>query len=280
MSERLASFHNDGFSFDVCDDGPLDGPVIVALHGFPQTSTTWSAVTPHLSAAGYRVVAPDQRGYSAKARPGDVSAYRLDRLAADALALADAAGAGRFHVLGHDWGGGVGWQLASRHANRVSSLAVVSTPHPGALMAAMRGRQLVRSWYIAAFQLPAVPERVLLARDGALLRRLLGSTGMRPDRVAESVKLLSEPGAARGMINWYRAMRSPGSTGPGVVTIPTLYVWSDGDTALGRTAATKTARWVRGPYRFEVLRGVSHWIPDDRPAELARLVLDHLERAA
>lgn len=276
MAEPITTFSNDGFDFDVLDHGPADGPVIIALHGFPQTSTSWAALTPRLTAAGFRVLAPDQRGYSPRARPREASAYRLDRLAGDVLALADAAGAHRFHVLGHDWGGAVAWQLASRHADRVSTVSVASTPHPRAMVEAMRGTQFVKSWYMWAFQLPWLPERAVLAGDAALLRRMMSSTGMPRPRVDESAALLREPGAARGAINWYRAMRSRGAPGPGRIRIPTLYVWSDRDAALGRVAATKTQKWVTGPYRFEILEGVSHWIPDERPGELADLVLEHI----
>jgi pimeloyl-ACP methyl ester carboxylesterase len=276
MPDRLRNFTHDGLLFDVLDDGPRAGDVVIALHGFPQLSSCWDAVTPVLTAAGYRVLAPDQRGYSPGARPRRPAAYRLDRLAGDVLALADAAGAQRFHVLGHDWGGGVAWYLASRHRDRVRTLSVVSTPHPRALIKAMLGRQLARAWYMAPFQLPGLPEYLLRARGGALPRKLLARSGMRAERRVESAKLLAEPGAATGALNWYRGMRSRGVTGPGKITVPTLYVWSDADTAFGRAAATGTARWVTGPYRFEVLEGVSHWIPDERPVQLGRLVVAHL----
>ncbi|MGI8880572.1 MAG: alpha/beta fold hydrolase [Jatrophihabitans sp.] len=276
MGEGLTTFSNDGFDFDVLDDGSLDGPVVIALHGFPQTSTSWEAVTPRLTAAGFRVLAPDQRGYSPRARPRESSAYRLDRLAGDVIALADAAGAETFHVLGHDWGGAVAWQLASRHADRVSTVSVASTPHPRAMVESMRGKQFFKSWYMWAFQIPWLPERAVQARDGALLRRMMTSAGMNRTRVDEATALFAEPGAARGAINWYRAMRARGAPGPGRIRIPALYVWSDRDAALGRLAATRTEKWVTGPYRFEVLEGVSHWIPDDRPEELADLVLAHI----
>ena len=164
---RLTGFASDSLSFTVRDVGPIDGPVVIALHGFPQTSASWDLVAPLLADAGYRVLAPDQRGYSTGARPRAVRAYRMDRLTADVLALADAAGAERFHLLGHDWGAAVSWALASRHADRVASLSAVSVPHPAALARALRGRQALRSWYIAAFQLPWLPERLLRLRSGA-----------------------------------------------------------------------------------------------------------------
>lgn len=274
MSARLSEYSHDGLTFDVRDSGPLDGPVVVALHGFPQTSRSWAGVTPHLTRAGRRVLAPDQRGYSPRARPRAVAAYALPHLVGDVLALADAAGAERFDVLGHDWGGGVAWALAAGHPDRVRSLTVASTPHPRALVAAMPHGQALRSWYMAAFQLPWLPERLL--GEPRVVRRLLGSMDT-PDVDAVQT-LLADRDAARATLGWYRAAARSvlRGGGPGPVAVPTTYVWSDGDPALGRWAAERTRGWVSGDYRFEVLEGVSHWIPDERPEVLARLALERM----
>jgi pimeloyl-ACP methyl ester carboxylesterase len=271
---RLTRFTSEGLAFDVRDTGPLDGPVVLALHGFPQTSTSWAGVTPLLTGAGYRVLAPDQRGYSPEARPQAVSAYTMSHLCGDALALADAAGAGRFHVLGHDWGAAVGWALAANWPERVQTLTAVSVPHPAAFVRSMLGTQALRSWYMAFFQLPVLPELLFRVREGAGLRPLLRAIA-HPDPDA-AVRLLGDPRTATGAVNWYRALRKRADLSVGAVRVPTLYVWSDGDVALGRRAAEDTAAWVRGPYRFEVLSGASHWIPEEHPAELGALVLSHL----
>jgi pimeloyl-ACP methyl ester carboxylesterase len=272
--QRLTRFHSEGLTFDVRDTGPLDGPVVLALHGFPQTSASWSGVTPLLTGAGYRVLAPDQRGYSAQARPQGVSAYTMSHLCGDALALADAAWADRFHVLGHDWGAAVAWALAASRPERVQTLTAVSVPHPAAFVRSLLGTQALRSWYMALFQLPVLPELLFRARDGAGLRPLLRGIA-HPDPDA-AVRLLADRRTATGAVNWYRALRKPADLSVGPVRVPTLYVWSDGDVALGRRAAEDTAGWVRGPYRFEVLSGASHWIPEEHPAELGGLVLAHL----
>ena len=271
---RVTAFASAGFSFAARDDGPIDGPVVIALHGFPQTSASWSRVTPLLVEAGYRVLAPDQRGDSAGARPQDVGSYGMGSLTADVLALADAASADRFHLLGHDWGAAVAWTLAGRSADRVASLSAVSVPHPAALSRALAGQQALRSWYIGLFQLPRIPEWLLRVRGGAFARRLLGGTGMRS--VDDAVRLLADPRTATGALNWYRAVRLRGQPHAGRIRVPTLFVWSDRDTAIGRRAAEGAADFVRAPYRFEVLTGASHWIPEDRPGELAALVLAHL----
>lgn len=274
MSEPLTRYDHAGFRFDVLDAGPRDGPVVIALHGFPQTATSWRHVSPRLTAYGRRVLAPDQRGYSSGARPQSVSGYRLDTLAGDVLALADAAGADRFDVLGHDWGGAVAWYLASRHADRIRTATIASTPHPRAWRAALPHGQALRSWYMGLFQLPRLPEWLLRAGGGTVARRMLAGMDT-PDQDAV-LSLLSDPATARATLNWYRAAFRPGAPGPGRVPVPTTFVWSDRDPALGRYAAEATAGWVDGDYRFVVLTGVSHWIPEERPEDLARLALDRM----
>lgn len=276
MTRPLTTFSNDGLRFQVHDWGPLDGRTVIALHGFPQTSTSMAAVATRLGAEGVRVLAPDQRGYSPEGRPSDVAAYRMDRLAADILALADAASLDRFDVLGHDWGGAVAWHLAARHSDRVRTVSVASTPHPAALMAAFKGPQALRSWYMLAFQLPWLPETLLGAAGGALSARSLARSGAADP--AAMGRLLSDRRTATGAINWYRAMRLRDTPSTGRISVPALYVWSDGDFALGRQAAEATRKFVDGDYTFVELAGVSHWIPDERPDDLAEAVLAHFER--
>ncbi len=276
MTQRLTAYAHDGLTFDVRDTGPLDGPVVIALHGFPQTSASWGPVAERLADAGRRVLAPDQRGYSPGARPAAVSAYAMPALVGDVLALADAAGAERFDLLAHDWGGAVAWALAAAHPGRVRTLTVASTPHPRALVAAMRHGQALRSWYMGAFQLPWLPERLLGdARTGVRLLSVMGTP--HPEQVQA---FLATPGAAHGALAWYRAffrsIADRGSATVAAVRVPTTYVWSDGDPALGRWAAEHTGEWVDADYRFAVLEGVSHWIPDEAPGQLADLALERI----
>jgi pimeloyl-ACP methyl ester carboxylesterase len=247
------------------------------LHGFPGTGETWSAQVAALEAEGFRAVAPDQRGYAASNRPSDRDAYRLDALVADALAFIDATGDDAVHLVGHDWGGAVAWALAARHPERVRSLTVVSTPHPGAFRRSLLGTQLLRSGYMAFFRTPWLPERLMLAGDGAVLRTMLERSGLPHDAAVRYVERMREPGALTAALNWYRALSpSSGSSAIGRITVPTLYVWSTRDAALGRAAAERTRDWVDGPYRFEVLEGVSHWIPETAPDRLNRLLLEHV----
>ena len=274
MTTRLTKFDHEGYRFDVCDSGPVTGPVIIALHGFPQLGSCWAAVTPPLTAAGYRVLAPDQRGYSPRARPRSIRAYTTEHLAADVLALAEAAGTDTFHLLGHDWGAAVAWLIASEYPNKVRTLTAVSVPHPAAFRAALAGTQLIRSLYMLFFQIPALPEYALRVGNGGFLRWAMTSTGS--TYTDDAVRLMADPRAATAALNWYRALRFSFGFRPAKVHVPTLYVWSDRDVALGRRGATGTQKWVDGPYQFTTLAGVSHWIPQERPNELAELILAHL----
>jgi pimeloyl-ACP methyl ester carboxylesterase len=273
----------DGLALDVLDEGPRRGEAVVLLHGFPQDSRCWAEVTPTLHRAGLRTLAPDQRGYSPGARPDDVSAYRVSTLAADVLAVMDAAGLASAHVVGHDWGGAVAWYLGAQHADRVDSLTVVSTPHPSALAHSMvRSLQPLRSWYTLAVQLPVLPELLLAHTLGPALR-LSGLPAALADRYA---RRFSDPSALRGPLAWYRAAgrRPPWQlVGPGGgssdVGVPTTYVWGSHDPALGRAAAEATGEHVWGDYLFVEL-DAGHWLPELNPDEVAGAVLDRVRHTA
>lgn len=270
-------FARDGLLFDVRDGGPADGDPVVLLHGFPQDATAWTAVAGRLHAAGLRTLAPDQRGYSPGARPAGRGDYRIRELTGDVLALLDAAGLGRAHVVGHDWGGIVAWALAARHPERVRSLTALSVPHPAAMARAMvTGGQALRSSYVALFQLPVLPERLLLAGGGAALRRLLLAGGLPPERAEHYVRRMREPGALSAALAWYRALPLDAGAAAGPVRVPTLHLWSTRDPALGRAATEGTRRFVDAPYRLEVLDGVAHFVPELAPDRVADLVAAHV----
>lgn len=289
-------FERDGLTFDVDDRGPEDGEVVILLHGWPQDRRAWDRVTPLLVEAGLRTLAPDLRGYSPGARPARVADYDIEELVGDVVALADAAGAERVHVVGHDWGGALAWAFASRHPDRTASLVVLATPHPSAMAWAFRhGDQARRSWYMPVFALPVLPALVMRRATGALLRR----TGLPDDLARPYAERMARPGAAQGSLNWYRAgnplrqmlgrprrggldrmaRRAKGATR----VVPTTYVWGSRDPALGRDAALRTGVVVRRAaeqagvdpdeaYRFvEVDEG--HWLPEKRPREVAEAIL-------
>jgi pimeloyl-ACP methyl ester carboxylesterase len=272
--ERL-ELAGGAFVFDARADGPEAGELVFLLHGFPQTSYCWRRQLPALAAAGYRAVAPDQRGYSPRARPTDVADYRVDHLVADVLDWAAALDADRFHLVGHDWGGAVAWQVAGRHPDRLRTLTVLSTPHPQAMHDSIRhGEQRDKSGYMQFFKTPEA-EAFFLADDAAGLRTLYEASDLGPES-AEYLRALLEPGALTGALNWYRGADIGLVQGLGPITVPTMYIWSTADPALGREAAEATAACVEGPYRFEVLEGVGHWIAELVPDETNRLLIEHL----
>ncbi|SHL49897.1 Pimeloyl-ACP methyl ester carboxylesterase [Pseudonocardia thermophila] len=262
--------------FDVHTWGPDDGVPVLLLHGFPQTGRSWEAVATLLAADGFRCIAPDQRGYSPGARPPRRRDYVLPELVADAIAvLDDVVGPGsRAHVVGHDWGAAVAWSLAARDPERVATLTAVSVPPPRAfLRSLLTSRQGLASWYMYVFQLPRLPER-LLGAPGRL-RALLRRTGLPPAAADRDAAALADPDRLTAALNWYRALfLAPPSFGA-KVSVPTRFVWSTGDTALTRQSTLHAQAEVTGPYEFVELPGVSHWIPDEVPEQLAEIVATH-----
>ncbi len=273
-------------TFNAAARGEPGAPLVLMLHGFPQTSHTWRYQLEPLAAAGCYAVAPDQRGYSPGARPDGIAAYATENLVADAISMMETLGYRRAHVVGHDWGGQLSWLLAAHHPDRVESLTVLSRPHPQAFLAAMRSdpAQSERSKHHRAFQDPA-SARLLLEDDARRLRGLFGGQGVaRADQDAY-LQILGDEAALDAAINWYRAPLLAGGDQPlapkntPAVSVPTLYVWGDADATVGRTAAEGTSAFVTGPYRFEVLPGVGHFVTDQAGTRVTELLLEHLRRA-
>lgn len=271
MSDRITSYARDGLVFDVTDTGPIDGDPVVLLHGFPQRASSWSSVSPLLHAAGLRTLAPDQRGYSPGARPHRRRDYRLPLLVDDVVALVERIGR-PVHLVGHDWGAVVGWMVAAHHPSLVRTWTAVSVGHPAAFFRSfVTSDQLRRSWYMAMFQLPRLPERVLAQPRG---EGMLRAGGMTPEMVERFRSEIVADGASRGGLSWYRALPlADPRFAYTKVSVPATMVWSDGDVALGRDGAEGSRSWVTGPYSFVELPGVSHWVPEEEPQALADAVL-------
>ena len=269
------------FTFDVRTAGPEDGEAVILLHGFPQTSYEWRHQIRALAAAGFRVVAPDQRGYSPGARPADVADYALPLLVQDVIDLSDAVGAERFHIVGHDWGAVVAWGVAVAARDRVITANPVSVPHPDAFARVLNDPascQPEASSYFDVFVQPD-SEDAFLADDQALLRGIYA--GIDSEAVDEYVRVLGSKQALGAALNWYRAnIGDRNLQGPalGSVEVPTMFTWSDGDTALCIDGALLTEEYVTGPYRFEVLEGVNHWIPDLAAEAMSTLLVEHTSR--
>lgn len=265
---RLTEYSRGPFTFDVIDSGPEDGEPVVLLHGFPQRATAWTQVSEHLHGSGLRTYALDQRGYSPRARPTSRFDYRVSELVADVVGLIDQIGR-PVHLVGHDWGAIVAWEVAGRHPDRLASLTAVSVPHAGAFKRALAtSSQGAKSWYMAMFQLPMVPERILRNRSSA--EKFLRGGGMTAQMFEDFMTNIVQDGALRGGIGYYRSLPLSMSEGMGqMVRVPTTFVWSDRDAFLGRKGAEDTRKWVTADYSFEVIEGGTHWLPDRNAEELA-----------
>jgi pimeloyl-ACP methyl ester carboxylesterase len=268
-------------SFDALAAGEPGAPLVLLLHGFAESMHCWRAQVEALAGAGYRAIAPSQRGYSPGARPdvGDTANYHIDRLMDDAMAIGKAAGYGerRFHLAGHDWGGSISWALADRYPERIASLTVLSRPHPNAFnraLLATDGEQAQRSRHHRWFLEPDAAD-VVLADDAKWLRARLSANGVPADAIARHLSVLGNKAAMEAALAWYRARGAiRGPLGP--IRVPTLYIWGDADDTVGRVAAEGTVDFVSAPYRFEVLPGVGHFAADQAPDRVSELMLQHV----
>ena len=271
----------NGLTFRTDLTGPDDGDPVLMLHGFPQSRHTWRQQAAVLGEAGFRCVAPDQRGYSPGARPAGTEAYGLDKLVGDGQAIMDALGHQRFHLVGHDWGGHIAWTLAGAAPDRIKSLTVLSRPHPAAFARAIKSDpdQPTRSGHHRTLLQDGTAARL---REGGMasFRAMFKQQGV-PDEAADRyVEVLSDPGALEAAIDWYRAAASTfGNMTAPKIGAPTLYVWGDADSTVGRMAAEGVAACVTGPYRFAVIPGAGHFLTDQVPADVNRLLLEHLTSA-
>lgn len=269
----MRTFQHGDLQFDVRDTGTGELGTMICLHGFPQDASSYDGVAGRLADAGMRVLVPDQRGYSPRARPQGRGAFALPELVADVVALIDAAELDRVHLMGHDWGGAVAWAVAAGHPDRVRSLTALSTPHPAALQAALlRSTQALRSSYVAFFQLPAVPERVMLAADGAVARRMLAASGLPKTQEERYVERMLEPGALTAMLGWYRGLLAARGHPVGKVSVPTTYVHGSRDPFFAPRAARVTGDFVTGDFRAVTLEA-GHWLPETRHDEVADAAL-------
>ena len=281
MSSIIRIPVSPGLTFDALVAGEDGAPLVLLLHGFAESMHCWRGQLPALANAGYRAIAPSQRGYSPSARPDprDLSQYHIDRLMDDAMAIVASSGYGdkRFHLAGHDWGGSIAWALADRYPERLASLSVLSRPHPNAFNRALQlpdGEQARRSRHHTAFLEPDAAE-IVLADDARWLRERLARSGMPASAIERHLSVLGNKAAMEAALAWYRARGAiRGPLGP--IRVPTLYIWGDADDTVGRVAAEGTADFIAAPYRFVELSGISHFAADQAPDRVSELMLAHL----
>lgn len=264
-----------------------EGEPVILLHGFPELAHSWRHQLPALAAAGYHAVAPDLRGYGQSDRPAGVDAYLAPKLVGDIVGLIDALGHDSAHIVGHDWGGSLAWGLAGARPELVRSLTILNAPQ-GAISARMRREdpeQRAKSWYMLLFQFAGVAEAWLSADDFANLRGFVFDTAapeaFPPEERRVFIDALSRDGALTAALNYYRANMPPAALlreppEPAQIAVPTLIIWGEADAYMGDELLRRSAACVTGPLRVERLPGVSHWVQQEAPEEVNRLLVDFL----
>jgi pimeloyl-ACP methyl ester carboxylesterase len=262
-----------------------EGPLVLLLHGFPQFWYQWRHQIPALVEAGFRVVAPDMRGYNLSGKPPGVQAYRVELLARDVERLIRTCGEGTAVVVGHDWGAIAAWIAAMRHPGRVERLAILNVPHPArSLDGLLSPMQLLRSSYMFFFQIPRLPEEVIRAGDFALLRSVFRSDPVQPEALTAEdieryIEAIAQPGALTASLNYYRALlRNPREMRALLqrVEAPVLVIWGEKDRFLSRRLAEPPRLWVPNLIRVKRLPDASHWVAEDCPLEVNTLLLGFL----
>jgi pimeloyl-ACP methyl ester carboxylesterase len=243
-----------------------DGPAVLFLHGFPDSSALWRRITPRLVALGFRTICPDLRGFGDSDAPVGKANYRIARLAEDAVGILDALGVQQAHLVGHDWGSAVGWYLAGTRPERFRSFTALSVGHPRAY-AAGGLRQWRKGWYLFAFLIPGFAEWALPLGNWRAFR----SKTKHPE-LGAWIANLSRPGRLTAGMNLYRANVLHPASHP-KLTIPVLGIWSDRDEALTEQQMLESARFVKGRWSYRKIDGASHWIPLDAPDRLSEVLL-------
>ncbi len=265
-----------------------EGPLVVLLHGFPEFWYSWRHQIPALAGAGFRVVAPDLRGYNESDKPEGIEAYRISNVVGDVAGLVRAFGAERAAIVGHDWGGAAAYAFAMMRPELTRALAVLNCPHPalfGRALATGDIEQLRRSWYMFFFQLPQAPEALLAADNFRFLREFAYASARKGTFTAGDLRRFTEafakPGALTGAVNWYRAMFRgglPAARRYPPIAAPTLVIWGTRDCFLGTSLTRGMRRHFSGPFALRYLRGVSHWVQQEAPARVNALLLGFLGR--
>ncbi|MFN0095065.1 MAG: alpha/beta fold hydrolase [Dehalococcoidia bacterium] len=280
MATTVREVPINGMNFRIREAG-MSGEPVLLLHGFPETSRMWEQLMPKLAEAGYRCIAPDQRGYSPNARPEGVEPYKTENLVADAFAIADACGFGaKFHLVAHDWGAGVGWRMVKAHPERIASYTSMSIPHPASYGRAFRDDpdQQQRSQYIIFFQQPGAAEEMMLANDGAMLSTIWDKHTK--EEVAELIAHFKAPGALTAAINWYRAafglQGGQDIEDEFTVTVPTLLIWGNQDQAVGPATVKTHDQYMKGPNKFVELTA-GHWLVQEKFEDVLRETVAQLK---
>jgi epoxide hydrolase 4 len=281
IEEQIIS--TNGIHLNVALAGPKDGAPVVLLHGFPEFWRGWINQIEPLAAAGFRVIAPDQRGYNLSDKPAGVKSYRVEEMVKDVVGLLDALDYQQCCLVGHDWGAAVAWATAITHPQRVSRLVILNVPHPQVMQEYLKEspKQLLKSWYIGYFQIPRLPEWSIRMNNFSAAKRMLQKSRFfqhfTSDEIEGYKKAWSQPGALTGMINWYRAARYSSTPDYDVsVHMPSLIIWGKKDMFLSIEMAYLSMELCnRGS--LEMLENASHWVQHDEPEKVNQLLLEFFE---
>ena len=280
VPEGYEVLETNGYRFSTRISGNSQNTAVILLHGFPESAQMWTRLMGDLNSQGYYTIAPDQRGYSAGARPLEKEKYQLPALASDVIGIADALGVEKFHLIGHDWGAGVGWQLAADHPGRLLSFTALSVPHIDAYVKAYfeDSAQFVASNYIRQIRTPKLPEFFLARNDYEVLGKHAWSSHSEEEKNAY-LNLFSQKHALTCALNWYRANYElfVGSTDLGKVSVPSLFIWGNNDPALKRYGAEATEDFVSAYYRFVEL-DAAHWLVQEKYDEVYDEIITHLRK--
>ena len=290
------SIQTNGITLHAVLAGPESGPLVVLLHGFPEHWYSWRKQIPVLAEAGFRVVAPDQRGYNLSDKPPHIRDYRLDALTEDVVGLIRALGRDQAVIVGHDWGGAVAHRLAMDYPAMVSKLVIMNSPHPRAMARELKKpHQLLKSWYIFYFQIPWLPETLVnlsplvsatvFSRDTAVNKsafsdedlRIMAEANAQPHAMRSMIHWYRA--ALRSMIHWYRAaLRFPPMARTKPITMPTRIIWAEDDVALSTSLTEGIARWYGADFRIDYIPRCGHWVQNEAPEQVNRLLLEFLSR--
>ena len=277
----------NGLQFEVLTCGTGDA-LALCLHGFPEVASSWREQMVAVAELGYRVWVPNQRGYGRSSRPARTEDYAIELLMEDVAGLIDASGARRVVLLGHDWGALVAWCFATRRLRPIEKLVIINVPHPVCFARCLRRPgQMLRSWYVAAFQIPWLPEWMLARREARAIGETMLRSSSAPERfprelLRETCANAAEPGALTAMIDWYRAFVRGGGLrrqlrqGFPVIEVPTLLVWGEEDRFLAKDTTVGTDEFVRH-LTVQFLPGVSHWVQQDATEQCNELLREFLK---
>lgn len=281
---KIETIKANGFEFTCRTIGnPSDGPAVILLHGFPETSHMWESTMEHLHKKGYYCMAPDMRGYSSNARPKGVKNYSIQAIAKDVILIAEEKGLSDFHLMGHDWGSAVGWAIVGLYPQQVKSWVALSVPHLTALGKAVKydEKQKKMSSYARTFQLRWLPESILKAKDFERLEKACWYLSS-PEQVVAYKSVFGEKRALTSALNYYRKnWKKMITIAEGLnisqIEIPTTLIWGSKDTALGRKSVEDTQKYMKGDYELVELEA-SHWLVQDQPEQVWKAMDEHLKR--